>query len=296
MSVSKLVLIVEDDDALRDSVCELLQEVGYRTAAAESGLIALERLRSMAEKPALVLLDLMMPGMNGWQFREEQLADPALADIPVVVMTASRDLRDINADEVVLKPLKLTKLLSVVERFASKPSTREAMLDEKPRTPTSLPTPETTGAFNPVSAFHSPDLSFDQQLFAGRSTLARRMRAYDWSQTPLGPPHLWPQSLRSALGICLGSSFPIAIYWGPQLALLYNDAWSPTPRRQTPLGVGSRRYRGVARVVGHDWADVRTGENHLRVDLLRGFVAPNEQARIHGGVLLQLYFYANSRQ
>ncbi len=53
------------------------------------------------------------------------------------------------------------------------------------------------------------------------------IREKNCSQTPLGGVDAWPQSLRSAVSICLGSGFPIAIYWGPQLALLYNDAWSP---------------------------------------------------------------------
>jgi len=67
----------------------------------------------------------------------------------------------------------------------------------------------------------SPDPS---DPFVGASELAGRMRAFDWSATPLGPVASWPQSLRSALSICTGSAFPIAIYWGPDLVLLYNDA------------------------------------------------------------------------
>ena len=64
------------------------------------------------------------------------------------------------------------------------------------------------------------------------------MRAHDWSQTPLGPPEDWPQSLRSAVSICLGTSFPIAIYWGSELALIYNDAWSPIPGEKHPWALG----------------------------------------------------------
>ena len=64
------------------------------------------------------------------------------------------------------------------------------------------------------------------------------MRSLDWSRTPLGPPSKWPQSLRSALSICLGTSFPIAIYWGHELALLYNDAWSPIPGEKHPQALG----------------------------------------------------------
>lgn len=60
----------------------------------------------------------------------------------------------------------------------------------------------------------------------------------DWSKTPLGEVDGWPQSLRSALSICLGSSFPIALYWGSELTLLYNDAWSPIPGNKHPWALG----------------------------------------------------------
>lgn len=66
-----------------------------------------------------------------------------------------------------------------------------------------------------------------ENIFVGDSEMARLMRSLDWSQTPLGAPEQWPQSLRSALSICLNSRFPIAIYWGQDCILLYNDAWRP---------------------------------------------------------------------
>jgi signal transduction histidine kinase/DNA-binding response OmpR family regulator len=119
MTDSKLVMVVDDDEALRESICELLEEDGFRTVWAESGASALSRLRSGSERPDVILLDLMMPQMNGWQFREAQLGDPGLAAIPVVVMTARRDMQRIQADAVVHKPIKLAKLLEVVGRFAA---------------------------------------------------------------------------------------------------------------------------------------------------------------------------------
>lgn len=64
------------------------------------------------------------------------------------------------------------------------------------------------------------------------------IRSKDWSLTPLGDINTWPQSLRSALSICLGSSFPIALYWGKELTLLYNDAWSPIPGNKHPWALG----------------------------------------------------------
>lgn len=68
--------------------------------------------------------------------------------------------------------------------------------------------------------------------------MGRLMRNHDWSSTPLGSPDRWPQSLRAAVSICLGTNFPIAIYWGEELALLYNDAWSPIPGEKHPWALG----------------------------------------------------------
>src|SRR5690606_8534703 len=72
----------------------------------------------------------------------------------------------------------------------------------------------------------------------GGGEMGRRMRQHDWSATPLGPPGKWPQALCSALGICLQSSFPTAIYWGRDLRLLYNDAFAPIPGEKHPWALG----------------------------------------------------------
>ncbi|MEP7365006.1 MAG: PAS domain-containing protein, partial [Acidobacteriota bacterium] len=68
--------------------------------------------------------------------------------------------------------------------------------------------------------------------------MGARMRGHDWGPTELGDPMGWPQSLRSALSICLESGFQIAVYWGPGLALLYNDAWSQILAEKHPWALG----------------------------------------------------------
>ena len=83
------VLIVEDDPDIREFMELLLADAGYDTMTAENGSRALERMR--ARRPCLVLLDLAMPVMDGWEFRERQLADPELAKVPVVCITAAFD-------------------------------------------------------------------------------------------------------------------------------------------------------------------------------------------------------------
>ncbi len=64
-----------------------------------------------------------------------------------------------------------------------------------------------------------------ESIFPGNSELAGRMRALDWSSTELGPPETWPERLRSAVSICLLSRFPIVMWWGPKMSMLYNDAY-----------------------------------------------------------------------
>jgi CheY-like chemotaxis protein len=83
------ILVVEDDQVLRESLCDALVMEGYRVVGVEDGAAALSHLRASAEPPCLILLDLMMPVMDGWALRKATLAEPALATIPVVVMTAA---------------------------------------------------------------------------------------------------------------------------------------------------------------------------------------------------------------
>lgn len=96
-------------------------------------------------------------------------------------------------------------------------------------------------------------LTDPQQFLAGGGEMGALIRETDWSGTPLGPPESWPQSLRSALSICLHSTFPTAIYWGDELRLFYNDAWAPIPAERHPwaLGLpGGEVWRDIWDVVG----------------------------------------------
>ena len=82
----------------------------------------------------------------------------------------------------------------------------------------------------------------DQPTFAhflsGGGAMGALMRDRDWSATPFGDAETWPQSLRSAVSIMLNSRYPIALYWGPLFAFLYNDAWSPIPGGKHPWALG----------------------------------------------------------
>lgn len=132
-------MVVDDEKDPRESVCEWLSAQGYAVVPARDGADALRQLRaSDGHKPDVILLDLMMPVMNGWQFREQQARDPELASIPVVVITANRDTRGIEADDTLFKPVNPEHLLQVVERCcATEPalSVAPAPASEAPRTP-----------------------------------------------------------------------------------------------------------------------------------------------------------------
>jgi CheY-like chemotaxis protein len=112
-----MVMVVEDDALIREMVVQLLAGEGFTPIAARNGAEALHRLRDEHVHPALILLDLMMPVMDGWQFRAEQLRDPDLAGIPVVVMSAM-DEDDVPAEAHVTKPFEIDALLDTVSRFA----------------------------------------------------------------------------------------------------------------------------------------------------------------------------------
>ena len=87
------VLVVDDDAAVRVALSELFAVEGYQVHLAENGRVALELLEQ-GLRPCAVLLDLMMPVMDGWDFRAEQVRRPALKDVPVVVISAAGFSRD----------------------------------------------------------------------------------------------------------------------------------------------------------------------------------------------------------
>lgn len=114
------VLIVEDDADVREFMEILLQTSGYETMTAPNGLEALEQMRQ--RRPCVVLLDLMMPVMNGWEFREHQLAEASLKDVPVVCVSAVFDPQQVVQRlrvPCVKKPVEFPELLQKVEYACS---------------------------------------------------------------------------------------------------------------------------------------------------------------------------------
>ena len=122
MSSSGRILLVEDDSALRDVLADILTDEGYEVDCATNGREALDRLSGSGPSPDLIVLDLLMPVMDGWAFRDAQRQSPRLARIPTVVLSASyppdgRRIRSLEAEAVLSKPVGMERLLGALERL-----------------------------------------------------------------------------------------------------------------------------------------------------------------------------------
>jgi CheY-like chemotaxis protein len=118
------ILVVDDDEDIRDSICGLLQLRGYAVETAVDGADGLVRMRS-GVPPALVILDFMMPRMNGEEFRAAQLGDPTLAAVPVVLLTGAGESASAPGVPVerLAKPIDLQLLFDTVARFCAPTAT-----------------------------------------------------------------------------------------------------------------------------------------------------------------------------
>lgn len=123
MSDQASVLLVEDDDDIREVIQDALERRGYAITAVEDGREALEHLEAVEIKPSLILLDMTMPTMSGWEFLAEQAKHPSIAGIPVVVLSAMTNLDKPSAAKqwagVLTKPVSLEKLLKTVAQFCA---------------------------------------------------------------------------------------------------------------------------------------------------------------------------------
>src|SRR5687767_10216683 len=114
-SRAPLVMVVDDDDEIRDALSGLLELEGYEVICASNGKEALDLLE--VRRPEVILLDLMMPVMDGWAFRARQKSDPRFADVPVVVLTAAgvQAAKRVDANHVLHKPLSFDRIARAIE-------------------------------------------------------------------------------------------------------------------------------------------------------------------------------------
>lgn len=125
MSSHKRILCIEDDQEMIDLIRLILSRKGYKIIGAVGGIEGLEAMQK--EKPDLVLLDLMMPDMDGWDVYQQMKADPALQSIPVIVVTAKAQnidrvlgLHIAKVDDYITKPFSPQELLAAVEKALQK--------------------------------------------------------------------------------------------------------------------------------------------------------------------------------
>jgi len=118
-------LVVEDDDDTRDNLAALLRSDGYAVVTADNGREAFDWLRASDCLPDLIVLDLLMPIMNGWEFRMEQVQDALLAEIPVLVVSSEPDVRGeataLRVETCVAKPIDAHTLLEEVRHMVPRP-------------------------------------------------------------------------------------------------------------------------------------------------------------------------------
>lgn len=118
----KKILIIEDDQSIRELLVELLEVEGYEVDCAVHGLEGINKLKN-SSLPNLILIDLMMPVMDGYTFRAEQLKNPLWSDIPTVVMsaesTAKEKMKSYNITAFLSKPVELDTILKTVAKFIS---------------------------------------------------------------------------------------------------------------------------------------------------------------------------------
>jgi CheY-like chemotaxis protein len=119
--LAQSILIVEDDADVRGALTVFFEGEGYRVVEAAHGEEALRHLRANAAGFCIILLDLWMPVMNGWEFRAEQLKDPALAQVPVLVLTAdhaaAKGAAGLAAVGCFTKPIEMDRLLEQVAHY-----------------------------------------------------------------------------------------------------------------------------------------------------------------------------------
>jgi CheY-like chemotaxis protein len=118
---SKKILLIEDDSDIRRNMKRLLELEGYTVQVAENGHIGLKSLQAMTELPALIILDLTMPVMDGFEFRVQQKLDSRIADVPVAIMTADGKIDEKRvrtaANVAIKKPADIDTIIAIVRQF-----------------------------------------------------------------------------------------------------------------------------------------------------------------------------------
>jgi len=241
------ILIVDDHPAVRAGLRNLISSrpgwfiCGEATNGEQAVSLALEL------KPSVVVMDISMPGMDGLE-ATRRIRD-RLTSVEVLIVSQH------DSDQVVSEAQRAGARGFVVKSHLSAdllPALEAALLHSS-----RISTPVSKAWHDAIStakqpakgSFQDPGPHDDLDLMSGGGEMGALMRAHDWAKTPFGAVSQWPQSLRTALRICLDSRFPILIWWGPELRLLYNDAYMPA--------LGSTKHPRALGAPGKDvWWDI----------------------------------------
>jgi len=117
--MGNIVVLIDDDDDVREVLRDFIEDLGYRPVVAANGKEGLDAIRGLDEPPCVILLDLMMPVMDGWQFLQVAAADANLAGIPIVISTSAPDRAPIGP-KVLAKPVDLEDFLAELRRLCTR--------------------------------------------------------------------------------------------------------------------------------------------------------------------------------
>lgn len=117
----KNILVIDDDLAILQTMQDVLEIYGYKVFTAKDGIEGIQKLKEMEQElPCLILLDLMMPGMNGWGFLDFHRSIPHISNIPVVICSAyEASAKAMAKSPVLVKPVKLDSLVGTIKAFCA---------------------------------------------------------------------------------------------------------------------------------------------------------------------------------
>src|SRR5262249_40979022 len=186
--------------------------------------------RSEHPAPSHLILDLKIPRVNGCEVLEWIRNDPRWKALHVVALTSSGDQGDrdraraLGVDGCFVKPSRHPALVDIVKQIVSLWAIGGGPIGAVAGPPAAAP-----AAGPPATLL---------ELFPGDGEMASLMRRLDWQGTPMGPIATWPEKLRTAVRMCLTSTFPMCVWWGPEYTQFYNDACRPILGNNHPKGLG----------------------------------------------------------
>ena len=251
------ILIVDDHEVIRRALRSLLSSRPEWRVCGEAidGKVAVEMVRD--QRPDVVLMDISMPVVNGVQATKIILRE--FPDIRVLIISQNdpeitrKQAEEIGAAGYVAKADLSRSLLAAIDKI----------IEARNGSPAS--------AGHPDSPSYAPSENSIPWL-AGGGEMGALMRTRDWSDSPLGPPEGWPDSLKLSASICISSRFDLIVWWGPDLIMLYNDSYRRTLGAKHPFALGRpgrEVYPEIWDVIGPMLENVmRTGEATWSADLL----------------------------